>query len=567
MPQNTPVPTPDAETYYFDVDGLKCRNCSSAIERAVQSLDGVVNVSCDHLSKQLKVVADNRKLSEFIKKRIQDAVVDLGFECQERKDQPKPQKNMALRWILGAFGVTSGIVLMALMLAGITFSLPVMIGIGVISTIVTLFLGWEFYLNAFRTLIKSRELNMNTLFAVSTLTALAVSLAAFFVPGLPMLFDVGLMIFGFRHLGMAIEATVKRSLVSGITFRDYTPQVVRVQQGEGYTLKRISDVKVGDVIQLREGEVIPTDGIGKTNGVQIYDTIITGSRLPRKTVADASLSAGMFLAENSKDLELLVTQTPENSYLAKFDALIQRAKQKPPLKTFAKTVLQYLIPGVLALALLSFAVVALLFPPAIALQCAIAVLVSACPCTLGMILPLSLRVGMNKAFEEGVSFKSTKVLEETGEVAKEINHVVFDLHGTLTKGEPRVSQIISLSHELSKHDLVGLAALIEKGSPHPFAKSICAYAKQKNIHYSQPITCDPSAQKKQGGIKATLNHQTYLVGNRQFLKEHGLQVNHRPDLKAGDSMVYIARGKSVLGAICLSDPLRKDALVVINEFK
>lgn len=300
----------------------------------------------------------------------------------------------------------------------------------------------------------------------------------------------------------------------------------------------------------------------------IYDTINTGSRTPRVSVAGETLPAGSFLAANAKRLRLKVSQPPELSYLSKFDKQIHHAHQKPPIQTVARTLLNYFVPSVLALSLMSFAVIGLFFPMAIAVQCAVAVLVSACPCTLGMIIPLSSTIGMSKASEKGVLFKSTKSMEEFGAVSGSFSKVVFDLHGTLTESAPEVIEVISVDEKYTVNDVLSLAAQIELKASHPVANAIKKMAKTINdSRFKQSVVTDID-MSYQNGLTANVNDQHFIIGNRDMMIQAGIDVPQEPKhLKAGDSRVYLADGANLIGIIELRDPLRKDARQVVDALK
>lgn len=562
---------PEGRIYVFAVEGLKCQNCSQKVMTALEDCQGILSKECDSLSKLLRVTVKSDANPASIEKIIIQKVQAAGFGCTPYVNE-QPNKNSSLfRWFLGLAGTASGAVLMAMMLIGVTFSMPVMAAIAAISTTATLALGAEFYWNALQVFIRSRELNMNTLFSISTLTVLVVSISAFFVPGLPMIFDAGLMIFGFRHLGIAIEESLKHSVITDTRFVHYLPHKVRVIKEDAIDEKLLVDARVDDVIEIRAGEVIPVDGVCLSSECSIYDTIRTGSRLPRAAQAGSELIAGMFLAEHSKPLHLKVGKRPQDSYLARFDQQIQSAKQKQPLQTIAQKILTYFIPAVLLLSFSSFVIVSYFFASAIAIQCAIAVLVSACPCTLGMILPLSLKIGMDKSANHGVQFKSSKALEEIGELAPQIDVVAFDLHGTLTQGKPEFIKFERLEMETAEEDILRVAAKLEQQSPHPFGKVICEYIREKNITVSDDMILSDVNQKNSSGISARIDGCLYAIGSRRMMSQIGIDASQYNNEQTGDSFVYLARAseseKTIIARFKIVDPLRLEAPLVIENLK
>jgi P-type Cu2+ transporter len=567
MPSSTAEQTQGSATLNFTVDGLKCRGCSSSVERVVESCPGFLSATCDHITKRLVVTHTSTLTAPELQKDIIQKVTDAGFECSAFEQKPPVKKDLTSRWVKGFLGLGSGAVLMALMLLGVSISMPVMAVLAALSTVATVALGAEFYSNAWTVFNRSRELNMNTLFAISTLTVLTVSIASFFVPGLPMLFDAGLMIFGFRHIGIAIESSIKQSVVSNIRFQDYAPNTVRLVKENATTVSLLKDVSIGDYIEIRAGEVIPLDGECETDACMIYDTIETGSRIPRPSSIREPLLAGMFLAADAKPLIMKVTKRPEDSYLARFDEQIHVANQKQALQTTAKTILQYFIPGVLLLSLTSLAVMSIFFTPALAIQSAIAVLVSACPCTLGMILPLALKIGMTKSLNHGVQFKSSKAIEEVGEMAGKVNEVVFDLHGTLTEGKPSVECLKPIEGVEHLNQVMAVIYALEKHSSHPVAKSICTYVTSKIPEENQlkPLDLKRVDTSNPAGVIAFTDDGSYAIGSRKLMMQRGIELPAaETNLAVGCSRVYVAKGNRCIATLIMKDSLRNDAKDVVH---
>lgn len=534
---------------------------------------------------------------------------------------------------MGGLGTGSGVILLilSLVLTG-GLSLPAMIAMGATSTLLTLLLGAPYYYQAVNS-IKTRTLTMDTLFTISTMTVIVVSLAAFVVPGLPMIFEAGLLIFGFRYLGLAIEETITERVVVEKKFRDRLPKEVRVL-GEEKSLntRKLVTIQAGELLSLDAGDIIPVDGECLTPAV-VYDTIITGSVLPRAIKPGERVLAGMRLAENSppmtlkaspitllleegdiipvdgvcegkdcfifdEDLQkprqikvgealsagtrltstakLMVTAVANYSYLHRLDRNNEHAQfEKAPIEEATTQILQYFIPAVILAAILSGVVISLFFPPALALHSAISVLVAACPCTLGLITPLAVKIGINKAAEHGVQFKSAKTLQ----AAESVNAVVFDVHGTLTTGVPTVTDYAH-SNLVSKKALLSYFAALERKSQHPIAKAIADFVNDKE---TDELVVDSLDESNHSGLKAKITRcesnlddlqkeytEEIILGNQAMMQENGIDVSaiqSKLGLKGGQSVVYLARNKQLLGYMVVTDPLRKDALETVTALK
>lgn len=481
---------------------------------------------------------------------------------------PLYKRLLKSHWLWGGIGTVGGIALMIACMVTGGLPLAVMIALGASSVLLTLILGASSYYQAGMKLVKARTLTMDTLFAISTLTIIGVSIASFFVPWLPMMFEAGLLIFGFRHIGLAIEESIKDKLGLDRTYQSDLPQRVHVLREGNDESVELSQVAVGDIIRIQPGEIIPLDGLCLSDDNWIDDNIISGAIMPRRLRKGEHLLSGMRLPLNASPLVLQVKAVKRESYLACLDERIAKAyMEKAPIEEMATKILQYFIPAVIGLALLSGFIIALFFPPALAIQCAVTVLVSACPCTLGLVVPLALMIGNRKAADHGVQFKSGKALQ----AAAEIDAVVLDLNGTLTLGEPKVTRTGLLDDEITTADLYSLSAALEKHSPHAFARAICDDAQEKYGEKIQHHLVKQVDDSYHAGLTGEIAGTEYLIGNQELMEQEG--VKFAPDwlqkipLQAGDSLVFLANRKKVLGYFVLTDPLRSDARLTIDTLK
>lgn len=466
------------------------------------------------------------------------------------------------RWFQGGVGIALGLTFMILGMVFPAMPLALMIAMGVVSAVLTLILGARSYYDAAYKLFKSRTLTMDFLFSLSTLTIIAVSIAAFFVPWMPMMMDAGLLIFGCRHIGRAIEDSLIHRMMHRINFRDALPRTVRIRLRNGeqrYCLLR--DVREGDVLIMEAGESLPVDGISQNAGGLLNLNNLWGRPMERVADKGDALVAGISLQDGSPPLLLKATSTADNSYLAGLDRSIALANdekaEKAPIQEMAERILQYFIPAVLALAILSAAIIAVFCPLALAIQCAVVILVSACPCTLGLVVPLSVKFGMQKAAKLSVRFRNTHALQ----AADNIDVVVLDLNGTLTLGTPVVEQFYPFDSEDDPRALLAFAASMEQGSRRPMAQAICSYAADKGVAClpgHEDWVMDESCHS---GLRVEQNGDTWVIGNTDMLKTAGIEMDQYPEppnLQAGDSVVYLARNKRILGCFRLHDPLRHD---------
>ncbi|WP_131793850.1 heavy metal translocating P-type ATPase [Fluoribacter gormanii] len=578
------------EPYTFYIDGMTCISCSKTLESYLrEKLGNRINefhvdvTTADPKKAIINLVVDQENDDQYEVWAEVKGYIDELFSCREYGYQPineepseevqeenqqtnkleKAKSFFTSHWFLGGVGCVSGLAVLILCLATSGLPLAVMSSLAAFSTLLTLILGANSYYDAWLKLTKAKTLTMDSLFALSTASILVVSIASLFVPWLPMMFEAGLLIYGFRHIGIAIEDTIKEKIGTA-KFQDRAPKTVRKKTGQGFDEIKLDKINVDDVIIVYPGETIPLDGICEDESL-IYKTIDTGAILPQYFPPQTEVLAGMRLADNEKPLAIRVTKTKSESYLARLDKAIEiSALEKAPIEIKTGQLLTYFIPAVIALAVASGVIIGIFFPAAVAIQCAVSVLVSACPCTLGLITPLAVKTGMHKAAEHGVQFKSAKTLQQ----AEQIDTVIFDLNGTLTTGVPSVKELYLFEESnLSKTEFLSYCAALEKQSSHPIGKAIYSYANQFNI---EDVEADFLDHSHHSGISGKIINKDYVIGSMTVMQEKGMKIPlkfKQPNLQAGDQIVYVARNNIAIGFLVITDPLRDDAYCTIRALK
>lgn len=480
--------------------------------------------------------------------------------------QEQSSEQTAQHWLQGIIGCVSGLTLMMLCMFAGPLSLAWMLPIALASAALTLVLGAASYRRAFIEWTHGKQLSMDTLFAISTIIVLILSAVSFFVPALPMMLDTGLLIFGFRHLGLAIESLITQSMQINTRFVDRLPRSVMVLGDAVHEEKPLHEIKIGACIQVQPGCVIPLDGECLNADRMIYENIITGSHDPRKTQVGEKLLSGMRVAENSDPLLLRITQPLETSYLKRRDQqnAQMRFGNKAHFEIVAKQWVHYFIPAVLMLSVLSGAVLACFFPWTIAIHSAIAVLVSACPCTLGLVVPLAVKIGMKKASDHGIQFRNKDQLQRAGEV----DHIVFDLNGTLTLGVPEVVGELVWDHEqISQEQCMLAIATLEQSSKHRYGLALYRYAAPK-----VSTIPDVKVQRHGAGMSASIEGSMYCIGNQQMMEENDVdyqtydQKNHIV-VAPCERIFYLVRSQCIVAHLVLRDPLRPDARQMMDALK
>jgi Cu2+-exporting ATPase len=558
-------------TYSFFVPSIRCVNCFEPIKEALMQCRplGLIQIEID--DKEVSIQIPQHLNETFVQSKINEALRPLGhtlvFTEKFFHEQTKTQMR-SHRW-RGLLGTLTGF---ALLILTMIWPVPMMVMIPITlgSGLLTLMLGAPSYQRAWielKQLWQGRvHLSMDSLFALSSLVVIAVSIAAFFVPGLPMMMETGLLVFGFRHLGLVIEGSMTRSMRLRGGFMDGLPSKVRVQTPTGMIEKPLAAITMGEVIEIQPDNMIPLDGESLTAGQYLYDTIVTGAYLPRALKQNEALLSGMRLGRGGAPLLLKVTEPLASSHLKRRDQYLSATKlaNQAELQVFAKKLLNYFIPAILLLSITSTAILALFFSWTIAISCGIAVLVSACPCTLGLVVPLAVKIGMRKAGSVGVQFRSKEQLQRAGEV----DCVVLDLNGTLTHGRPTVIGTPVFDSSVMTEDAFYQAiATLEKDATHPHGRVLHHYARAKIV-----AVADASVCRQHFGMSGNIVGHTYHIGSEQMMRLHEMDIQayrdaQRIGLNPGETVVYLARDQRVIGHMILSDPLRAEARHIVDSLK
>ncbi len=416
-------------------------------------------------------------------------------------------------------------------------------------------MGRHVYQAAFKEL-KAKEISTASLYALSTLTIFIVSTIGLFIPGLPAVTEAAPLVLGFWHLGEAIEHSLVKRIKHKLDVRATLPKAVRLQKAPGKQIT-IAQLKINDEFLLEKGETIPVDGI-LLRDAKLYTTRINGSPKLQQFRAGDQVYSGMQLPPNAT-AEIRATKCYQDSYLSLIAQNIDKAlESKAPIELVTKKILQYFVPGLIAIALLSGLLVSTFVSPAAAFSCVISVLISACPCVLSLITPLAVKIGLKKGSEYGVQYKNGRSLQRSAN----IDAVVFDLNGTLTQGKLSVGSCLLTDKKFARY-----ISALELQSEHPTATVITQYLQSKSI---KPLPADAlkTVDKSfNNGISASVEGKKLLVGNRDFLRKHGIKEFHPPFDDPANGNTFAVFDKKVVGKLLIHDPLRSDAIATIKELK
>ncbi len=423
--------------------------------------------------------------------------------------------------------------------------------------------GWGFYKGTWSA-IKTRSINMDTLIALGTTVAYLYSVAVIFFPEvLPVkveerdvYFEVSAVIIAFVLLGKYMEELIKkRSSAAVRKLMDLKPASAHVIREGAEMEVPAESVMVGEIVIVKTGEKIPTDGVVIEGASSVDESMLTGESMPVDKKPGAAMIGGTL--NKTGLLRFKATRVGAETALAQIIKLVEEAQaSSAPIQRIADQVTGYFVPAVVATAFVAFFGWWALgnFPQG--LLAFIAVLIIACPCALGIATPAALMVGVGKGAEAGILIRGGEVLER----ARSLTTVVFDKTGTLTRGEPAVTDIVPLAG-IGDSEILRLAAAVEAGSEHPLGEAIVRAARHRNIEL--PKLTDFEAIPGHG-IRGMADSHAVLLGNRRLFAREGIDARPAEEAMArleheGKTAMLIGAGGKLAGVIAVADTLKPEA--------
>lgn len=554
----------------FPVSGMTCASCVARVEAALSSVPGVVSASVNLASEKATVeYVEGTDIAEM-QRAVRDAGYELGAEATTLEDVTTVAQReiRALRNRVIFASVLAAVIMVLSLAPDFQFRSYLL---WILATPVQFWIGWRFYKGMWGAL-KHKTADMNTLIAVGTSAAYLYSMVAVLAPSLfaaagielGLYFDTASVIIALILLGRFLEARAKgqtsEAIKKLIGLKPKTATVIR----DGKEMEvSVEDVQVGDLILVRPGERIPVDGIVRHGYSSIDESMITGESIPvDKNVGDTVIGGTI---NKMGSFQFEATRVGKDTTLARIVRLVEEAQgSKAPIQRLADVIASYFVPAVIGIAIVTFIVWFFLGPPpalTYALLNFVAVLIIACPCALGLATPTAIIVGTGKGAENGVLIRSGEALER----AHKINSVLLDKTGTLTQGEPKVTDIIG-SPSFAEAEVLRLAASVEHDSEHPLAQAIVKAASEKNLELSRAL--DFKAMPGHG-VEAKVGGKSLLLGNLALIKErkfslNGMQKEAERLLSQGKTVLFLGADSRVAGIIGLADTLKPNAREAIE---
>ena len=590
-------------TEQFDITGMSCAACSARVEKAVTRLEGCEKAEVNLLRNSLRMTFDETKLSEA---DIERAVADAGYGASVHGkavsagkkasageagagpaafDSPEAARRrllMSFAFLIPLCWLSMGGMMGLPLPEGLTGHLhaPEAAFTQFLLTLPILIINRHYFVNGFKTLFRGAP-NMDSLIAIGSGAAVVFGVYVIYrLMGAMALHDEGhlmhfahslyfegaAMIVTLISLGKFFEARAKRRTSEAVTaLMKLAPARATVIRGDRELSVAIEDIVSGDILIVKTGETIPTDGVVVDGAGVVNESAVTGESLPIDMAAGATVTGATLLEAGC--IRMRVTRVGEDTVLSQIIRLVDEATaSKAPVARLADRVSGIFVPAVITIALLSFAGWLLAGETLeFALTCAISVLVISCPCALGLATPTAVMVGMGRGATLGVLFKNAEALERL----RGMKTVVLDKTGTVSEGRPEVVRVVPASPGLDVV-LLMVAAAAEKPSEHPLAGAIVREAEKRGL----PLQPADNFRQIPGGVIASLSGTDCAVGSVPFMASLGIEIPEALALQAtaaaeeGATPLFVASGSQLLGLVAAADRVREtsaEAIAALRE--
>ncbi|MDN5108809.1 heavy metal translocating P-type ATPase [Aliarcobacter butzleri] len=581
----------------FDIKGMTCSACSTAVDRNVKKLEGINEVNVNLLNNSMIVKYDENVLNnETIIKKVQDAgyeafLVENGKKTQKNSTEENLSKTetneLKNRLIISfIFAIPLFYISMGHMLNwylphlfhgysnAITFAFTQFL-----LALPIVFINIKYYKVGFKTLYKGSP-NMDSLIAIGTSAAMIYGVFSIYKIGYglgnndidmviqyshDLYFESAAIVLTLITLGKFLEARAKENTSEAINkLINLTPKTALVLRNNQEIEIPVDELVLKDIVIVKPGNIVPTDGVIIFGNSSIDESMLTGESLPvSKKVGDKVIGASI---NKSGFFKFEVTKLGEDTVLSQIIKLIEEASSsKAPISKLADKISAIFVPTVIVISILATVTWLFLgYSFEFALSIGIAILVISCPCALGLATPTAIMVGTGKGAQNGILIKSAESLE----IAHTINTVVIDKTGTITEGRTQVTDIFT-SEKITQDKLLQLCATIEKNSEHPLADAILKKAQEKEIEL---LNATDFEALNGLGIKAKVEDRVFYIGNKKLLdsKNISLDLFYEKSEKLaneGKTPIFIADENEVLGLIAISDVVKPTSKDAILEFE
>ncbi len=572
------------------VPGLKCASCVRRIERAVLRVSGVYDASVNLATETLSIEYTPKHTDlTAVRAAVRAEGFDLGPEplrpagagTPPQADANAQEFRSLIRkfWFAAVVSVPT-VILSYPWIFGMREILPrgsvalrfVWGGLGLLTLPVLLHSGGHFYKGLWAA-FKHRTADMNTLIGVGIAAAWLYSTVAVLVPSLfprgdlaEVFYDVTAVVTALVVLGQALEVKAKgRSSEAIRKLIGLQPKTARVIRGGREIEIPAEEVLQGDIVVVRPGERISVDGEITEGGSAVDESMVTGESMPvEKRIGDAVIGATI---NKTGSFKFRATKVGKDTVLSQIIRMVEQAQgSKAPIQRLVDLVSSYFTPAVMILALLGFMIWYTFGPqPAVvyALIVFVTVLIIACPCALGLATPTSLMVGIGKGAENGILIRSGQALE----TAHKLDTIVLDKTGTMTKGQPSVTDVVAAASD--EAFVLRMAATVESGSEHPLGEAIIAGARSRGIVLQEPTAFEALPGR---GVRALVEGREVVLGNRRLMYERGYGLADLAGVAdrladEGKTPMFVAVDGKAVGIVAVADTLKEDTVAAVRTLR
>ncbi len=558
----------ETQTQTLRISGMHCAACVRRVERALVKVDGVSEASADFIAGRA-VVEFDRSVDH---PSLSAAISGAGYELLESDDESAEAVNSEIWPLLGRAApsliIGWGIFFAMQINRWAELGWDVDLFFAVLFAVSTPTLAWSVWpmLQRAARAAARRTTDMDTLIVIgvfaawgySTVSALAPAALEASSAARDVFFDTALIIVGFVSLGRALEARVRVRAAAALTkLLELTPQTARVFVDGVERDIAASDVSIGDIVLVRPGEQLPVDGDVLSGDSSVDESLLTGESAPVPKSPGDRLFAGALNLDGA--LRYQATEVGAETTLARITNAVERAQSsKAPVQRLADSIASVFVPIVLVVAMITFVAWAAFGESdtwTTAVVSAVAVLVVACPCALGLATPAAIAAGSGRAASRGILFRDAEALESAGRV----DTVVWDKTGTLTSGRHQVTAIEPSTQ--GAEELLALAASVERLSEHPLAAAIVAHAEDVDATL---VDVEQFRNYPGRGAVATVESQRIAVGSARLMSDLGIETAERSPDDRSETPVYIARDDKLIGVIWLSDQIKSGAAEAVS---
>lgn len=575
----------------YSITGMTCAACQARVEKVVSNVPGVTDVSVSLLTNSMGVegTATSADIVAAVEKAGYHASVkgaqmesSQGAEALADTETPKLLKRLiiSLIFLMPLMYLSMGHMMWNWPLPGFLNNNHVGMGLAqLLFTVIIMVINQRFFISGFTSLIH-RAPNMDTLVAMGATAAFGHSTYALFAMTVAQTagndklvmsymhefyFESAAMILTLITLGKTLEAYSKGKTTDALkSLMNLAPKMATVVRNEQEMLISADQVKKGDIFLVKPGESIPVDGIVLEGNSAIDEAALTGESIPVDKAVGDTVSAATI--NQSGFIKCEATRVGEDTTLSQIIKMVSdAAATKAPIAKIADKVSGIFVPAVITIAIITI-IGWLLAGESVgfALARGISVLVISCPCALGLATPVAIMVGNGVGAKHGILFKTAVSLEEAGKV----DIVALDKTGTITNGQPKVTDILPVDG-ISEQELLETAFSLEKKSEHPLAKAIVEYGEEKNFTVS---VVDNFKAVPGNGLTGTLNEETLIGGNLLFIDKSlsiSKELKHSAEqlASAGKTPLFFAKENRLLGMIAVADVIKEDSPQAIKELK